>query len=139
MPLLGKAILAIWNGIAKGADDEFESWHVREHIPERVGLPVSLRGRRYAARLRRQLDGAYKADKGLVGMHLLRGQPRASRRDTAEIRLRSGQDTVASWVLLVEAADPVAVTRFLRAAGSKAELGTDCEVKLRGSTGCSPR
>lgn len=49
MALLGKGVLAIWNGIAAEAEDEFVAWHVREHIPERVGLPGFLRGRRYVA------------------------------------------------------------------------------------------
>lgn len=49
MALLGTGVLAIWNGIAASADDDFVAWHVREHIPERVGLPGFLRGRRYVA------------------------------------------------------------------------------------------
>jgi hypothetical protein len=49
MPLLGKGVLAIWNGIAAEAEDEFVAWHVREHIPERVALPGFLRARRYIA------------------------------------------------------------------------------------------
>lgn len=49
MPLAGRAVLAIWNGIAPEAEAEFVAWHVREHIPERVGLPGFLRGRRYVA------------------------------------------------------------------------------------------
>jgi hypothetical protein len=52
MALLGSGVLAIWNGIAPQAEDDFVAWHVREHIPERVGLPGFLRGRRYVA-----LDG----------------------------------------------------------------------------------
>lgn len=52
MALIGKGVLAIWNGIAPAAEDDFVAWHVREHIPERVGLPGFLRGRRYVA-----LDG----------------------------------------------------------------------------------
>jgi hypothetical protein len=52
MSLLGKGVLAIWNGIDPDAEDEFVRWHVEEHIPERVGLPGFLRGRRYVA-----LDG----------------------------------------------------------------------------------
>jgi hypothetical protein len=47
--LLGRAVLAIWNGIAPEAEADFVAWHVREHIPERVGLPGFLRGRRYVA------------------------------------------------------------------------------------------
>lgn len=49
MGLLGKGVLAIWNGIAPEAEEDFVAWHVREHIPERVGLPGFLRGRRYVA------------------------------------------------------------------------------------------
>jgi hypothetical protein len=52
MGLQGKGVLAIWNGIAPEAEEDFVAWHVREHIPERVGLPGFLRGRRYVA-----LDG----------------------------------------------------------------------------------
>lgn len=47
--MLGKAALAFWNGIQSGGDAEFLAWHVSEHIPERVGLPGFLRGRRYVA------------------------------------------------------------------------------------------
>jgi hypothetical protein len=47
--LLGSAVLAIWNDVAPGGDAEFSHWHTREHVPERVGVPGFLRGRRYAA------------------------------------------------------------------------------------------
>jgi hypothetical protein len=47
MALTGNGVLAIWNGINPQAEDDFVAWHVREHIPERVGLPGFLRGRRY--------------------------------------------------------------------------------------------
>src|SRR5690606_21876943 len=49
MSIYGKGVLAIWNGIRDGFEDEFLHWHVREHIPERVVLPGFMRGRRYAA------------------------------------------------------------------------------------------
>ena len=49
MGLVGSAVLAIWNDIAPGGDDEFVHWHTREHIPERVGVPGFQRGRRYVA------------------------------------------------------------------------------------------
>lgn len=49
MALLGQGVLAIWNGIAPEAEADFVAWHVTEHIPERVGLPGFLRGRRYVA------------------------------------------------------------------------------------------
>jgi len=49
MALIGQGVLAIWNGIKPEAEDDFVAWHVREHIPERVGLPGFERGRRYVA------------------------------------------------------------------------------------------
>jgi hypothetical protein len=49
MALLGNGILAIWNDIAPGGEAEFNHWHTREHVPERVGVPGFLRGRRYVA------------------------------------------------------------------------------------------
>lgn len=47
MALLGSGVLAFWNNVEAGADDDFIEWHVLEHIPERVGIPGFLRGRRY--------------------------------------------------------------------------------------------
>ena len=44
-----KEHLVFWNGISPGGDEEFLSWHVSEHIPERVSVPGFLRGRRYVA------------------------------------------------------------------------------------------
>lgn len=49
MGLLGTGILAIWNDVAPGGEAEFDHWHTREHIQERVGVPGFLRGRRYVA------------------------------------------------------------------------------------------
>ncbi len=46
MPLKGNGFLAIWNDVTPGWDDEFNLWHTREHIPERVGVEGFLRGRR---------------------------------------------------------------------------------------------
>lgn len=47
--LCGEAVVAIWNDISKEGRAEFYDWHIREHIPERVGIPGFLRGRRYRA------------------------------------------------------------------------------------------
>ena len=49
MAILGSGVLAIWNGMKPGYEDEFMRWHIREHIPERVSVPGFLRGRRYQA------------------------------------------------------------------------------------------
>lgn len=42
-------ILAIWNDCAAGHEAAYESWYMREHLPERLSLPGFRRGRRYAA------------------------------------------------------------------------------------------
>jgi hypothetical protein len=47
--LAGEAVVAIWNGIAPEGQAAFYAWHLHEHMPERVGIPGFLRGRRYAA------------------------------------------------------------------------------------------
>ncbi|MBL27665.1 MAG: hypothetical protein CMM50_08970 [Rhodospirillaceae bacterium] len=49
MPLLGKGVMAFWNDITAEGEADFNHWHVYEHIPERVGVPGFLRGRRYTA------------------------------------------------------------------------------------------
>jgi len=48
--LAGKGVVAIWHGIRPEGRAEFYEWHNREHMPERVGIPGFLRGRRYIAR-----------------------------------------------------------------------------------------
>ena len=49
MPLLGEGALVIWNDVAPGSDGEFNHWHIKEHMPERLAVPGFLRGRRYTA------------------------------------------------------------------------------------------
>ena len=39
-------LLAIWNDIVPDARADFVAWHSREHVPERVGVPGFVRGRR---------------------------------------------------------------------------------------------
>ena len=48
MGLRGRAVLAIWHDIREGDEDEFNHWHTKEHMPERVLTPGMLVGRRYA-------------------------------------------------------------------------------------------
>jgi hypothetical protein len=47
MPLLGNAALAMWWDVAEEVRAEWETWHSREHFPERLGLPGFLRGSRW--------------------------------------------------------------------------------------------
>ena len=44
-----RGVLAIWNDVDPEGEDDFNQWYTREHIPERVGVPGFLRGRRYVA------------------------------------------------------------------------------------------
>jgi hypothetical protein len=49
MSLRGKGAVAIWHDIAPEGLDQFYAWHGGEHMPERLGIPGFLRGRRYEA------------------------------------------------------------------------------------------
>lgn len=76
--LAGEAVVAIWNGIAPGAEDEFQRWHTLEHIPERVGIPGFRRGRRYAA-LGAATHPAFFTLYEVDTMQVLQGQDYANR------------------------------------------------------------
>ncbi len=41
------AFLALWNDLRRGREAEYDTWHTREHLPERVASPGFLSGRRY--------------------------------------------------------------------------------------------
>jgi hypothetical protein len=45
--LPGGALLLLWNGVDPARRDEYERWHGREHVPERLGVPGMLAARRY--------------------------------------------------------------------------------------------
>ena len=49
----GRGAITIWQDVRPEARADFFAWHNQEHIPERVGIPGFLRGRRYGA-----LEGA---------------------------------------------------------------------------------
>jgi hypothetical protein len=49
MALQGEGAVAIWHDIAPEGRETFYAWHGQEHMPERVGIPGFLRGRRYIA------------------------------------------------------------------------------------------
>jgi len=49
MSLHGLGVVAIWHDLLPQAKANFYEWHNREHMPERVGIPGFLRGRRYIA------------------------------------------------------------------------------------------
>jgi hypothetical protein len=47
--MLGRAAVTIWCDVAPAAREEFERWHAREHMPERVSIRGFLRGSRWSA------------------------------------------------------------------------------------------
>jgi hypothetical protein len=49
MSLKGSAFLALWNDIEPAREAEYNLWHTREHVPERVSVPGIISGRRYVA------------------------------------------------------------------------------------------
>ena len=44
-----RGILAIFNNVARGRDEDFNNWFQGEHLPERLGVPGFLYGRRHQA------------------------------------------------------------------------------------------
>jgi hypothetical protein len=50
MSLLGEGALVIWHDIAAGCESDYNEWHSKEHILERVRVPGFRRGHRYQAR-----------------------------------------------------------------------------------------
>jgi len=47
MPITMHAFLAIWSNVRPDLATEWYRWHTEEHMPERVGIPGFLAGRRY--------------------------------------------------------------------------------------------
>lgn len=47
MPITMQAFLAIWSNVRPDMATDWYRWHTEEHMPERVGIPGFLAGRRY--------------------------------------------------------------------------------------------
>jgi hypothetical protein len=45
--LEGQGLLSLWNGFDPARRDEYDLWHTREHVAERLSVPGMLRARRY--------------------------------------------------------------------------------------------
>src|SRR5262245_15183860 len=60
--MLGQAAIAMWWDVAPEVRAEWEEWHTREHMPERLSIPGFLRGSRWVAGnsffVRYELDSA---------------------------------------------------------------------------------
>ena len=49
MPLLGKAVVAMWWDVTPAQRAEFEDWHSHEHFRERLSIPGFVRASRWAS------------------------------------------------------------------------------------------
>src|SRR3954453_2827248 len=47
LDLTGEGVLALWNGVEPSRAHEYNVWHSREHIGERVAVPGMVGARRY--------------------------------------------------------------------------------------------
>ncbi|CAK7261767.1 MULTISPECIES: hypothetical protein [unclassified Shinella] len=47
MDFEGEGILALWNGADASRSEEYNMWHSREHVPERLSVPGMRSARRY--------------------------------------------------------------------------------------------
>jgi hypothetical protein len=47
LDLTGEAVLALWNDVEASRKREYDAWHTREHVPERIAVPGMLGARRY--------------------------------------------------------------------------------------------
>jgi hypothetical protein len=52
MSLKGDGFMIMWHDVRAEADADYHLWHTREHMPERLGVPGFLRGRRGVDRRR---------------------------------------------------------------------------------------
>jgi hypothetical protein len=203
MALLGKGALMIWHDPTPEIESDYNEWHSKEHIYERVGVPGFLRGQRGVAisgapkyfnlyeveefatltsqayldrlndptpwtrrvaphmhnnsrtlcRVTASLGGGVPAfwtmilvsppsgaaeqlrswigrsalpellDRpGILGGHLLEGDPTTSGTETAEKRLRSGGTELVDWVILIGGYDREALATVDTAALSDGNL-----------------
>ena len=63
MALPGEGLLVLWTDVLPGAASEWQAWHVREHMPDRLTIPGIELGRRYfdGSRARHQTFMMYEA------------------------------------------------------------------------------
>lgn len=47
LDMSGGAVLALWNGVEAARTREYNAWHTREHVPERISVPGMIGARRY--------------------------------------------------------------------------------------------
>ena len=120
-PRMTDAVMAVWGDADPAAEAEFNEWYHREHVPERVGMPGWLNGRRYrkvgrgrhrylavydVASLRSFADPAYRQALDHPSDWTRRMMPhfRNFVRATCRVRLRIGE--VAGSVVATVRYDP---------------------------------
>jgi hypothetical protein len=99
MTIDGPSVLLVQNNVEPGRASDFDAWHLSDHMPDRVGIPL----------FRRVLPTpAWRADAdaGVVARALLRGDSEASQFNRVESRLRKSMDQTIDAAAWVEAATP---------------------------------
>ena len=129
MSLIGQAVIAIWNDVAPDGREQFYEWHNHEHMPERVGIPGFLRGRRYhAAGAKPEYFTLYEAETAsvLTGPHYLErlNNPTPATRHVIPSYFRNMVRGVCNVRLSagVGMGGAIATLRFAAEAGRSAEL-----------------
>ena len=49
MKTTAQGFLAVWMDVEPSGEEDFNAWYTKEHVPERVGVPGFLLGKRYLA------------------------------------------------------------------------------------------
>jgi hypothetical protein len=135
MKLGGTAFLALWNGVQPEALDDYEDWHSREHVPERLTVPGILAAWRY-----RDADRAatgFFTLYDLADIHILESAPYqrlVSHPSSASARMRPRLTDVARIVCRLDASTAGPDGRFVapRIVGSSASpLPASAGVRLQ--------
>ena len=100
-----QGLLAVWTDIAPEAEAEFNEWYNTEHIPQLVGIPGIISGRRYQA-----VEGSPK----YLALYDL-AIPEVVKSDA----FRQLRESPTPWV----SESPIVTTRLTECAGSSALSG----------------
>jgi hypothetical protein len=127
MKLGGTAFLALWNGVQPEALDDYEAWHSREHVPERLTVPGILAAWRY-----RDIDEAcpgFFTLYDLADIQVLESAPYqrlVSHPSPASARLRPQLTGMTRIVCRIDTSEPGPDGRFIapRVTGAGVTLAT---------------
>lgn len=110
------ALLALWNDVTPAFDAQYSDWHANEHVPERLGVPGILWGRRFQA-LPSTPGARYLTLYGLQNLQVLESE--AYRRllshpTPASAQMRLHLHNVSRWVCEVRRLRGIPSTGFLK-------------------------